>query len=364
MKAGIIGLPNVGKSTLFNCLSNTKAQSANFPFCTIEPNLGKINVPDRRLNFLEKLVDPKKVTPTSIEIVDIAGLVKGANKGEGLGNKFLANIRETDAIIHVIRCFDDNEIIHVDGSINPLRDKETIELELQLKDLETVNKKLSKIERASNSGDKEAQREYNVLNKIIDDLERSRNVRSIDFSTEDKMNFVKPLQLLTDKPILYVCNVSENDVTKGNHYVKMIQKSALKEGAEVIFLGVKIEADINELETYEERQLFIEDLGLNEPGSAKLITSVYKLLSLHTFFTVGKNEVRAWAIPTNSNAQEAAGVIHSDFSKGFIRAEVFAYSDYQKYKSDNKVKEAGKMRIEGKEYIVNDGDIIYFRFNV
>ena len=285
MKAGIIGLPNVGKSTLFNCLSNTKAQSANFPFCTIEPNLGKINVPDRRLNFLEKLVDPKKVTPTSIEIVDIAGLVKGANKGEGLGNKFLANIRETDAIIHVIRCFDDNEIIHVDGSINPLRDKETIELELQLKDLETVNKKLSKIERASNSGDKEAQREYNVLNKIIDDLERSRNVRSIDFSTEDKMNFVKPLQLLTDKPVLYVCNVSENDVTKGNHYVKMIQKSASKEGAEVIFLGVKIEADINELETYEERQLFIEDLGLNEPGSAKLITSVYKSNAFYAYCT-------------------------------------------------------------------------------
>ena len=364
MKAGIIGLPNVGKSTLFNCLSNTKAQSANFPFCTIEPNLGKIIVPDERLNFLEKLIDPKKVTPTSIEIVDIAGLVKGANKGEGLGNKFLGNIRETDAIIHVIRCFDDNEIIHVDGSINPLRDKETIELELQLKDLESVNKKLSKIERASNSGDKDAQREYNVLNKIIDNLNKSRNVRSIELSEEDRLSFIKPLQLLTDKPILYVCNVSENDVVSGNDYVQMIQKSASQEGAEVIFLGVKIEADINDLETYEERQLFIEDLGLNEPGSTRLIKSVYKLLSLHTFFTVGENEVRAWTISTNSNAQEAAGVIHTDFAKGFIRAEVFSYSDYKKYKSDAKVKEAGKMRVEGKDYVVKDGDIIYFRFNV
>ncbi len=364
MKAGIIGLPNVGKSTLFNCLSNTKAQSANFPFCTIEPNLGKINVPDERLNTLEKLVNPVKVTPTSIEIVDIAGLVKGASKGEGLGNKFLANIRETDTIIHVIRCFDDNEIIHVDQSVNPLRDKETIELELQLKDLESVEKKLSKIERASNSGDKNAQRESIVLKEIIENLKSSRNVRSIDLTQEDRLNFVKPLQLLTDKPILYVCNVSENDVVLGNDYVKMIQKAALSEGSEVIFLGIKIEAEINELETYEERQIFIEDLGLNEPGSSKLIKSVYKLLSLHTFFTVGKNEVRAWTIPIDSNAQQAAGVIHTDFAKGFIKAEVFSFLDYEKYKSDVKIKEAGKMKVEGKDYIVKDGDIIYFRFNV
>ena len=299
-----------------------------------------------------------KDTPPSFSHKILAKLEKT------IGNKFLGNIRETDAIIHVIRCFDDNEIIHVDGSINPLRDKEAIELELQLKDLESVSKKLSKIERASNSGDKDAQREYNVLNKIIDNLNESRNVRSIELSEGDRLSFIKPLQLLTDKPILYVCNVSENDVVSGNDYVQMIQKSALQEGAEVIFLGVKIEADINDLETYEERQLFIEDLGLNEPGSARLIKSVYKLLSLHTFFTVGENEVRAWTITANSNAQEAAGVIHTDFAKGFIRAEVSSYSDYKKYKSDTKVKEAGKMRVEGKDYVVKDGDIIYFRFNV
>ena len=364
MKAGIIGLPNVGKSTLFNCLSNTKAQSANFPFCTIEPNLGIINVPDVRLNVLEKLANPLKTTPATVEIVDIAGLVKGASKGEGLGNQFLANIREADAIIHVIRCFDDDEIIHIDNSIDPLRDKETIELELQLKDFESVEKKLSKIQITSNSGNKNAQKESAVLNKILEDLKSSKNVRNISLTEEDRINYVKPLQLLSDKPILYVCNVPEKDVVSGNSYVKEIVKAVSSEKSEVVSLGVKIEADINALETYEERQLFITDLGLTEPGSSKLIKSVYKLLSLHTFFTLGEKEVRAWTIPLNSNAQDAAGVIHSDFAKGFIKAEVFSFQDYEKYKSDVKIKEAGKMKIEGKDYIVKDGDIIYFRFNI
>ena len=364
MKAGIVGLPNVGKSTLFNCLSNAKAQSANFPFCTIEPNIGVVNVPDERLDFLSKLVNPEKVIPATVEIVDIAGLVKGASKGEGLGNQFLGNIRETDAILHVLRCFDDDNIVHVDGAVDPLRDKETIDMELQLKDLETVEKRKEKINRAAKTGNKEAQKELEILEKIIASLESAQNVRSIDFSVDDREAYVKSLQLITDKPVLYICNVSEDAAAKGNAYVEQVKAVVATEKAEVLVLAVSIEADINELESYEERQLFLEDLGLTEPGSAKLIRSAYDLLSLHTYFTAGEKEVRAWTIPQGASAPQAAGVIHTDFEKGFIRAEVIAYADYKALGSEQKVKEAGKMRMEGKEYTVQDGDVMHFRFNV
>ncbi|PDH43113.1 MAG: redox-regulated ATPase YchF [Flavobacteriales bacterium MED-G15] len=364
MKAGIVGLPNVGKSTLFNCLSNAKAQSANFPFCTIEPNIGVVNVPDERLDFLSKLVNPEKVIPATVEIVDIAGLVKGASKGEGLGNQFLGNIRETDAILHVLRCFDDDNIVHVDGAVDPLRDKETIDMELQLKDLETVEKRKEKINRAAKTGNKEAQKELEILEKIIASLESAQNVRSIDFSVDDREAYVKSLQLITDKPVLYICNVSEDAAAKGNAYVEQVKAVVATEKAEVLVLAVSIEADINELESYEERQLFLEDLGLTEPGSAKLIRSAYDLLSLHTYFTAGEKEVRAWTIPQGASAPQAAGVIHTDFEKGFIRAEVIAYAEYKALGSEQKVKEAGKMRVEGKEYTVQDGDVMHFRFNV
>ena len=364
MKAGIVGLPNVGKSTLFNCLSNAKAQSANFPFCTIEPNIGVVNVPDSRLDTLADLVNPEKVIPATVEIVDIAGLVKGASKGEGLGNQFLGNIRETDAILHVLRCFEDNNIVHVDGSVDPLRDKETIDIELQLKDLESTEKRRDKILRAAKTGNKEAQKELEVVEKIIAALEAAKNVRSVTFSDEDRMNYVNALQLITDKPVMYVCNVSEDAAVNGNEYVNQIKAAVAQENAEVLVLAVSIEADINELDSYEERQLFLEDLGLSEPGSAKLIRSAYQLLSLQTYFTAGEKEVRAWTIPKGATAPQAAGVIHTDFEKGFIRAEVISYSDYSELGSEQKVKEAGKMRVEGKEYTVQDGDVMHFRFNV
>lgn len=364
MKAGIVGLPNVGKSTLFNCLSNAKAQSANFPFCTIEPNIGVVNVPDTRLQQLEELVNPERVLPATVEIVDIAGLVKGASKGEGLGNQFLGNIRETDAILHVLRCFDNDNIVHVDGSVNPIRDKETIDMELQLKDLEAVDKKLEKVKRAAKTGNKEAQKEEAVLLKLKEELEKGISVRAIPISIEDRKEFVTPLQLITDKPVLYVCNVDEEAAVSGNSYVDNVKAAIANENAEVIVLAVGTEADITELETYEERQMFLEDLGLTEAGSAKLIRGAYKLLNLETYFTAGVKEVRAWTIPKGATAPQAAGVIHSDFEKGFIRAEVISYNDYVTYGSEAKVKEAGKMRVEGKEYIVKDGDVMHFRFNV
>ena len=364
MKAGIVGLPNVGKSTLFNCLSNAKAQSANFPFCTIEPNIGVVNVPDSRLERLESLVKPEKVIPATVEIVDIAGLVSGASKGEGLGNQFLSNIRETDAILHVLRCFDNDNIVHVDGSIDPIRDKETIDLELQLKDLETVEKRLEKVSRAARTGNKEAIKELKVLNLLQQGLAAATSVRALSISDDDRQSYVKTMQLLTDKPVLYVCNVDESSAVDGNAYVNQIRQVAEAEQADVLVLAVSTEADINELDTYEERQLFLDDMGLTEPGAAKLIRAAYAMLNLHTYFTAGKKEVRAWTVLKGSTAPQAAGIIHTDFEKGFIRAEVISYEDYDNYSSEAKVKEAGKMRVEGKDYVVKDGDVMHFRFNV
>lgn len=363
MKAGIVGLPNVGKSTLFNCLSNAKAQSANFPFCTIEPNLGVVNVPDPRLEKLEELVKPERVQPATVEIVDIAGLVKGASKGEGLGNQFLGNIRECNAIIHVLRCFENDNIVHVDGSVNPLRDKGTIDVELQLKDLETVDKRLEKVTRAAKAGDKKAAKEQDLLSRIKSTLESGVSARAVVLQDDEK-ELMESFQLLTSKPILYVCNVDEASAKNGNKYVEQVREAVKDEDAEVIVLAVATEADITELESYEERQMFLEDIGLDEPGSSKLIRAAYKLLNLQTYFTAGVKEVRAWTIHKGDTAPMAAGVIHSDFEKGFIRAEVIAYDDYVTYGSETKVKEAGKMRVEGKEYIVKDGDVMHFRFNV
>ena len=364
MKAGIVGLPNVGKSTLFNCLSNAKAQSANFPFCTIEPNIGVVNVPDPRLKELEALVNPERVLPATVEIVDIAGLVKGASKGEGLGNQFLANIRETDAILHVLRCFDNDNIVHVDGSVNPIRDKETIDIELQLKDLETAEKKLDKVKRAAKTGNKEAQAEEAVLLKIKEGLEAGKSVRALEFSEDDYNDYVKPAQFITDKPVMYVCNVDEGSAVTGNDYVEQVKEAVKEENAEVLVLAVGTEADINELDDYEESQMFLQDVGLEEPGSAKLIRGAYRLLNQQTYFTAGVKEVRAWTIDVGATAPQAAGVIHTDFEKGFIRAEVISYDDYVAYGSEAKVKEAGKMRVEGKNYVVKDGDIMHFLFNV
>ena len=364
MKAGIVGLPNVGKSTLFNCLTNAKAQSANFPFCTIEPNIGVVNVPDSRLERLESLVKPEKVIPATVEIVDIAGLVSGASKGEGHGYQFLSNIRETDAILHVLRCFDNDNIVHVDGSIDPIRDKETIDLELQLKDLEIVEKRLEKVSRAARTGNKEAIKELKVLNLLQQGLAAATSVRALSISDDDRQSYVKTMQLLTDKPVLYVCNVDESSAVDGNAYVNQIRQVAEAEQADVLVLAVSTEADINELDTYEERQLFLDDMGLTEPGAAKLIRAAYAMLNLHTYFTAGKKEVRAWTVLKGSTAPQAAGIIHTDFEKGFIRAEVISYVDYDSYATEAKVKEAGKMRVEGKDYVVQDGDVMYFRFNV
>jgi len=363
LKCGIVGLPNVGKSTLFNCLSNAKAQSANFPFCTIEPNVGTITVPDERLNKLEKLVSPEKVLPTTIEIVDIAGLVKGAHKGEGLGNQFLANIREVDAIIHVLRCFDDENVVHVDGKVDPVADKEIIDLELQLKDLETIEKRIGAIERKAKSGDKDASKIYNVYDQAKLHLEAGNSIRSLELDDKEWL-ILKELHLITSKPVMYVCNVEETAVIDGNKYVDVVKEMVKNEEAEILILGAGIEADIAELDDFDERKLFLEDLGLDEPGVSKLIKKAYDLLNLQTYFTAGEKEVRAWTIKKGMTAPQAAGVIHTDFEKGFIKAEVIKYNDYIEFGSENSVKEAGKLMIQGKEYLPNDGDIMHFRFNV
>ena len=364
LQCGIVGLPNVGKSTLFNCLSNAKAQSANFPFCTIEPNVGVITVPDERLNKLEELVKPQRVQPTTVEIVDIAGLVKGASKGEGLGNKFLANIRETDAILHVLRCFDNDNIVHVDGSVNPVRDKEIIDAELQLKDLETVESRISRVQKqAQTGGDKQAKIVYDILVRYREALLQGKSARTVELGKEERP-FVKDLHLLTDKPIMYVCNVDEASAKSGNAYVEAIREAVKDENAEIIVVAAAVEADIAELETYEERQMFLEEMGLSESGVARLIKSAYTLLNLETYFTAGVQEVRAWTYERGWKAPQCAGVIHTDFEKGFIRAEVIKYSDFVTLGSEAACKEAGKMSVEGKEYIVQDGDIMHFRFNV
>lgn len=363
LQCGIVGLPNVGKSTLFNCLSNAKAQSANFPFCTIEPNVGVITVPDDRIIALARIDNPKKIIPTTIEIVDIAGLVKGASRGEGLGNKFLANIRETDAIIHVLRCFDDANITHVDGSVDPVCDKEVIDMELQLKDLETVESRINKVQKQAATGDKTARRLFDILSRYKAALEQGKSARTVEIDKEDQ-KLVYDLHLLTNKPVLYVCNVDEASAVNGNKYVEAVREAIREEQAELLIVAAATEADIAELDTYEERQMFLEEVGLKESGVNRLIRSAYSLLNLETYFTTGPDETRAWTYTKGTKAPQAAGIIHTDFERGFIRAEVIKYDDYVTLGSEKACREAGKIAIEGKEYVVQDGDIMHFLFNV
>ncbi len=364
LKCGIVGLPNVGKSTLFNCLSNAKAQAANFPFCTIDPNVGTITVPDERLNKLAELVKPQNILPTTVEIVDIAGLVKGASKGEGLGNKFLGNIRECNAILHVLRCFDDDNVIHVDGKVNPVADKEIIDTELQLKDLESVDTKLKKFEKAAKVGnDKDAVKVYNTLLKVKETLESGQSVRACVLE-DSQLEHIADLHLLTIKPVMYVCNVDEASAKTGNKHVDAVKEAIKTENAEILVITAQMESEIASLETFEEKQMFLAEMGLEEPGVNKLIKSAYKLLDLQTYFTAGVKEVRAWTINKGFKAPQAAGVIHTDFEKGFIKAEVMSYTDFTTLGSEAACREVGKLRIEGKEYVVADGDVMHFRFNV
>lgn len=364
LKCGIVGLPNVGKSTLFNCLSNAKAQAANFPFCTIDPNVGTITVPDERLNKLADLVKPQNILPTTVEIVDIAGLVKGASKGEGLGNKFLGNIRECNAILHVLRCFDDDNVVHVDGNVNPVRDKEIIDTELQLKDLESVDGKMKKFEKLAKTGtDKEAVKTFAALTKVKTALEAGQSARAANLE-ENELPFVADLHLLTIKPVLYVCNVDEASAKTGNAHVEAVREAVKNENAEIMVITAQMESEIASLETYEEKQMFLGEMGLEEPGVNKLIKAAYKLLQLQTYFTAGEKEVRAWTITKGMKAPQAAAVIHTDFEKGFIKAEVIAYNDFITLGSEAACRDVGKLKIEGKEYVVNDGDVMHFRFNV
>ena len=365
LQCGIVGLPNVGKSTLFNCLSNAKAQSANFPFCTIEPNVGVITVPDERLTKLVEMCQPRSIVPATVEIVDIAGLVKGASKGEGLGNKFLANIRETDAILHVLRCFDDDNITHVDGSVDPVRDKEIIDYELQLKDLETVESRLARtIKAAQTGGDKTAKLQASVLQAYKDALDKGQPARSVQFDTVDERKFARELFLLTNKPVLYVCNVDDASAATGNKYTEAVREAIKDENADMLIVAAQTESEIAELDTWEERQEFLAEIGLQESGVSRLIRAAYHLLDLQTYFTAGPDEVRAWTFMRGSKAPQCAGIIHTDFEKGFIRAEAIKYDDYVSLGGETGVREAGKLSVEGKEYVVQDGDIMHFRFNV